>query len=40
MCLYPRLMQNRKYVTNKKNKGKKPKIIDKRVLAVAVGCGK
>ena len=40
MCLYPKLIKNRKYVANKKNKGVIPPILDKRVLQVPVGCGK
>lgn len=40
MCLYPKLIKNRKYVSNKKNGGKIPPITDKRVLMVPVGCGK
>lgn len=40
MCLYPRLIQNRKYVSNKKNGGIIPAVSDKRVLIVPVGCGK
>ena len=40
MCLYPKLIKNRKYITNKKNKGIVPKIKDKRVLLVPVSCGK
>ena len=40
MCLYPRLIQNKKYIKNKKNKGNIPKINDKRALLVPVGCGK
>lgn len=40
MCLYPRLMQNKKYTKTKKNKGIKPKVDDKRVLVVPIGCGK
>lgn len=40
MCLYPKLIRNRKYVKNKKNGGVIPAIHDKRVLAVPVGCGK
>lgn len=40
MCLYPRLIKNRKYEANKKNGGVIPTINDKRVLAVPVGCGK
>lgn len=40
MCLYTRYIQNRKYVSNKKNGGKVPTPQDKRVLLVPVGCGK
>lgn len=40
MCLYPKLIKNRKYVANKKNKGIIPKVKDKRVLYVPVACGK
>jgi hypothetical protein len=40
MCLYPRLIRNRKYVPNKKNGGIVPEVKDKRVLSVPVGCGK
>jgi len=40
MCLYPRLIRNRKYTKNKKNGGVIPPINDKRVLMVPVGCGK
>lgn len=40
MCLYPKIIQNRKYVANKKNKGIIPKVKDKRVLYVPVGCGR
>ena len=32
MCLYPRLIENRKYKSTKKNGGKIPTIIDKRAL--------
>ena len=39
MCLYPRLIRNRKYIPNKKNKGIVPEVKDRRVLAVPVGCG-
>lgn len=39
MCLYPRLIRNKKYVANKKNGGVIPAITDKRVLWVPVGCG-
>lgn len=40
MCLYPRLIQNPKYKPNKKNGGHPPKPKDKRLNAVAIGCGK
>lgn len=39
MCLYPRLINNRKYTENKKNGGVIPAVSDKRVLLVPVGCG-
>lgn len=39
MCLYPRLIKNKKYEPNKKNGGVIPAISDNRVLAVPVGCG-
>ncbi len=39
MCLYPKLIQNPKYKSNKKNRGVIPPINDKRVLAVPVKCG-
>lgn len=50
MCLYPKLLRNRKYMPNKKNGGVPPEppkikvngkwIIDERVLWVPIGCGK
>lgn len=40
MCLYPKLIKNRKYIPNKKNAGNVPKPTDERVLFVPVGCGK
>ena len=40
MCLYPKLIKNRKYTANKKNGGVIPAVSDKRVLAVPVGCKK
>ena len=39
MCLYPRVIENRKYKANKKNKGVVPRAQDRRVLLVPVGCG-
>lgn len=40
MCLYPKLIKNRKYMKNKKNGGNIPPVFDSRVLYVPVGCGK
>ena len=40
MCLYPKLIKNRKYISNKKNGGNIPPVQDERVLWVPVGCGK
>lgn len=39
MCLYPKLIFNRKYISNKKNGGNIPELKDNRVLKVPVGCG-
>lgn len=39
MCLYPRLIKNKKYTENKKNGGNVPICRDKRTLLVPVGCG-
>lgn len=40
MCLYPKLIKNKKYTANKKNGGIIPAYTDPRVLAVPIGCGK
>jgi hypothetical protein len=40
MCLYPKLIKNKKYTSNKKNGGIIPAINDNRVLWVPAGCGK
>jgi hypothetical protein len=40
MCLYPRLIKNKKYTPTKKNGGVVPPIMDNRVLAVPIGCNK
>ena len=40
MCLYPKLIQNRKYIPNKKNGGTPPAVSDYRVTMVPVACGK
>lgn len=39
MCLYPKLIKNRKYIKNKKNGGNIPEMKDPRVQFVPVGCG-
>lgn len=39
MCLFPRLIPNKKYKPNKKNGGQVPPMKDPRVGLVAVGCG-
>lgn len=40
MCLYPRIIENKRYLPNAKNHGCPPVPIDNRVKAVAIGCGK
>lgn len=40
MCLYPRLIKNKKYTITQKNGGNVPIMNDKRIGYVAVGCGK
>lgn len=40
MCLYPTLIKNKKYTTNKKNGGNIPPINDPRTAYVPIGCGK
>lgn len=39
MCLYPRLIKNKRYLPNKKNGGKPPFCNDYRKLYIPVGCG-
>ncbi len=39
MCLYPRLIRNRKYTVTEKNGGNVPEVKDNRVLSVPVRCG-
>ena len=39
MCLYPKIIKNRKYTATKKNNGNIPEIQDERVQYVAIGCG-
>ena len=40
MCLYPKLILNRKYLPNKKNGGNPPQVKDERTKYVPIGCGK
>ncbi len=40
MCLYPKLIRNKKYLPNKKNNGNPPICTDERVRFVPVGCGR
>lgn len=40
MCLFSRLLKNKKYTKTKKNKGAPPPMFDKRVEYVAVSCGR
>lgn len=40
MCLYPKMMLNRKYLPNKKNGGHVPAVKDNRTLYVPVACTK
>ncbi|MEM0173218.1 MAG: hypothetical protein QXI16_01775 [Sulfolobaceae archaeon] len=40
MCLFPKLILNKKYTITKKNKGIVPEMKDERVKFVPVGCGK
>ena len=39
MCLYPKLIKNKKYLPTKKNNYNPPKCEDERLLYVPVGCG-
>ena len=39
MCLYPRLMKNKRYMPNKKNGGIVPALIDIRKETIEVPCG-
>lgn len=40
MCLYPKLIKNKKYCSTKKNKGIIPKCPDERLKYVTAACGK
>lgn len=40
MCLYPKLIKNKKYTKNKKNGGVIPAVSDDRTLWVTAACGK
>lgn len=39
MCLYPKLIRNRKYTANKKNGGNVPYLWDDRIGLTPIGCG-
>jgi len=39
MCLYPRLIINKKYTSTQKNGGKPPVLTDNRIKYVPIGCG-
>ena len=39
MCLYPKLIRNKKYTSNKKNGWVIPAVFDNRTLFVPAGCG-
>ena len=39
MCLYPTLIDNPKYKSNKKNGGVIPHCTDDRIKLVPIGCG-
>jgi len=40
VCLYPKLILNRKYLPNKKNGGNIPEMKDERTRYVPIGCGR
>lgn len=40
MCLYPKLIKNKRYTVTKKNGGVIPPVFDERTLYVPIGCGK
>jgi len=40
MCLYPKLIKNKKYTPNRKNNYNAPQYTDERTLYVPIGCGK
>lgn len=40
MCLYPKLIKNKKYLPNKNNNGTPPELKDPRTKYVPIGCGK
>ena len=40
MCLYTKYVKNPRYVPNKKNKGRPPKLTDERLEYVPASCGK
>lgn len=40
MCLFPRIIENKRYLPNKQNGGFVPTPSDERLRAVSIGCGK
>ena len=40
MCLYPKLIKNKRYYSTKKNKGIIPECLDERLRYVTAACGK
>ena len=40
MCLYPKLIRNKKYLPTKKNNYNPPKMVDPRTAYITAACGK
>ena len=40
MCLYPKLIRNKKYLPTKKNNYNPPKMMDPRTAYITAACGK
>ena len=40
MCLYPKLIKNKKYLPTKKNNYNPPKMVDSRTAYITAACGK
>ena len=40
MCLYPKLIRNKKYLPTKKNNYNPPKTVDPRTVYITAACGK